>query len=147
MIIAFILAATVVAAPPVAETDAIFAAAGAQRRGKDWILCPQDRAATARIDLYRDLNGDGRTDVIVVADSAACYGAAGRGFALVSRQPNGRWRRMIAGPGMAEVLDTKGVGGWPDITISGPGSCFPVMRWNGRAYGQTRRAYLGKPCR
>lgn len=31
--------------------------------------------------------------------------------------------------GIAEFLPTKGVGGRPDISIGGPGLCFPVQRW------------------
>jgi hypothetical protein len=39
------------------------------------------------------------------------------------------------------------VGGWPDISVGGPGFCFPVMRWNGRAYVRRRMEYDGKPCK
>jgi hypothetical protein len=44
-------------------------------------------------------------------------------------------------------LATRGKDGWPDLEVGGPGFCFPVQRWNGRAYAQHRMEYEGKPCR
>lgn len=142
-----LLAATTVAAPSDAETAAIFTAAGAKRRGNGWTMCPEDPRAKTRIDLYRDLNGDGRTDVIVVEDSVRCYGQSETSFVLVSKQANGQWRKMFESTGIAEVLDTRGADKWPDISIGGPGFCFPVVRWNGREYVNQRKQYMGKPCR
>lgn len=147
MIGSLFLLAAMTAAPSAAETAAIFTAAGARPRGKDWSLCGEDPRAKARIDLYRDLNGDGLIDVIVVEDSLRCYGQSETSFVLVSKQPNGKFRQMFASEGVAEVLDTRGVGKWPDISIGGPGFCFPVVRWNGREYANQRKQYMGKPCR
>jgi hypothetical protein len=148
MTLALFVAATMMAAPTTAETDAMFAAAGAMRRGKSWAMCREDPRATTRIDLIRDLNGDSRTDVIVVEDSTQCYGATGSAFVLLAGQPGGKWKKMFGSVGVAEVLDQhRGVGNWPDISIGGPGFCFPVVRWTGRAYVTHRREYLGKPCR
>jgi hypothetical protein len=148
MIAAVLLAATTMVAPSNAETDAMFAAAGGVRRGKAWTMCREDQRATLRIDLYRDLNKDGRIDVIVVEDSARCYGGAETSFVLLTGQPGGKWKKMLGSVGIAEVLDQhRGVGNWPDISVGGPGFCFPVLRWNGRAYANHRREYLGKPCR
>ena len=48
---------------------------------------------------------------------------------------------------MPDFLATKGVGGWPDIEMGGPGFCFPVWRWNGKAYALNRFEYEGKPCK
>jgi hypothetical protein len=148
MIPTLLLAATMMVAPTTAETDAMFAAAGGVRRGKDWALCRDDPKAKLRIDLHRDVNGDGIKDVIVVEDSVRCYGAAGTSFVLLAGQPKGKWRKMLGSIGMAEVLDQRrGANNWPDISVGGPGFCFPVLRWNGRAYVNHRREYLGKPCR
>ncbi len=143
----FLLAATMMVAPSVAETDAMFAAAGGVRRGTAWTMCRDDPRATMRIDLYRDLNDDGRIDVIIVEDSARCYGGDETSFVLLARQPGGRWKKMLASAGVAQVLDSRGADKWPDISIGGRGSCFPVLRWNGRAYANHRREYQGKPCR
>jgi hypothetical protein len=54
---------------------------------------------------------------------------------------------MNQSQGMAEFLKTKGAEGWPDISVGGPGFCFPVMRWNGKAYVVNRNEYAGKRCR
>lgn len=148
MSFALLIAATMMVAPSATETDAMFAAAGGMRRGKTWTLCREDPRAALRIDLIRDLNGDGRTDVIVVEDSARCSGNAGSSFVLLAGQPGGKWKKMLGSSGVAEVLDQRrGADNWPDISVGGPGFCFPVMRWNGRAYVNHRREYLGKPCR
>ncbi len=148
MSLTLLIAASMMAAPTTAETDAMFAAAGGVRRGKTWTMCREDSRATMRIDLMRDLNGDGRKEVIVVEDSARCYGVAGTSFVLLASLPNGKWSKMLGSVGVAEVLDQRrGVANWPDISVGGPGFCFPVLRWNGRAYVNHRREYLGKPCR
>jgi hypothetical protein len=46
-----------------------------------------------------------------------------------------------------EFLKVKGVGGWPDLSLGGPGFCFPVLRWNGKAYVHHRFEYERKTCR
>ena len=48
---------------------------------------------------------------------------------------------------MPDFLKTKGAAGWPDISLGGPGFCFPVVRWNGKAYVNQRLEYEGKPCK
>jgi hypothetical protein len=147
MFIAILIAATMMVAPTAAETDAMFAAAQGVRRGKTWTLCAKDPRALMRIDLLRDLNGDGRKDVIVVEDSTICYGAEGAAFVLLASAPGGRWTKLLGATGVAEVQDARGAGNWPDLLISGRGACFPVLRWNGRAYLNHRREHFGKPCR
>ena len=49
--------------------------------------------------------------------------------------------------GHSEFLKTKGIDGWPDVSIGGPGFCFPVARWNGREYKFQRWEYDGKACK
>jgi len=34
----------------------------------------------------------------------------------------------------------------PDMSIGGPGFCFLVVRWNGKAYVKNRFEYEGKRC-
>lgn len=137
-----------VPAMPAAERAAIFKAGGAVLRGGKWLGCvegPSPEPAT--IDLYKDLNGDGRPEAVVTSYGTYCYGMTGQGYALLSKQPNGGWRLMDGGQGIPEFLKTKGVGGWPDISVGGPGFCFPVVRWNGKEYAINRHQYEGKPCR
>lgn len=138
------------AAPKVgaAETAAIFKAAGAVQRGGKWLLCAEQPDSTgASIDAYRDLNGDGRPEALLGEDGTFCYGFAGHGYQLLSKQANGSWKVMDSNSGFANFLKTKSKDGWPDIEVGGPGFCFPVLRWNGKAYALNRHEYEGKACK
>ena len=143
-LIALAASAATLTAP---ETAAIFRSAGAVRRGARWMICKEDLDATARIDRIDDLNGDGRPEVLVSEDGTYCHGASGTGFVLLSLQANGKWKSLLATDGIPEFLKTRGVGGWPDVSIGGPGFCFPVLRWNGKAYVNNRLEYEGRRCR
>src|ERR1700741_4519794 len=127
---ALILAPTATAAQtpapniPAAERAAIYKAAGAVQRGRQWLLCGDDpNPQPSTIDRYADVNGDGRPEAIVTGGGTFCYGMAGTGFQLVSKQPNGSWKLVTGEIGIPEFLKTKGVGGWPDLMIGGPGFC------------------------
>lgn len=132
-----------------ADEAAAFKAAGFKLKGKQWRACVEDPAPDTRgeISEVRDLNGDGRPEAFITEGGSFCYGNQVGGYWLVSKQGDGRWTLITRGTGIPDVLATKGVGGWPDIEIGGPGFCFPVVRWNGRAYVEQRRQYEGKPCR
>ena len=99
------------------------------------------------IEQLGDLNGDGRREVLITEGSSYCYGMTGTAFWLLSPTAKGGWQLMLSDTGVADVLASRGAGNWPDIAIGGPGFCFPVMRWNGRAYVQVRFEYAGKRCR
>lgn len=140
------------AATPAPSGDAaIFRAAGFTRRGTQWRSdCDDPGTATyspGTIESRADLNGDGRPEAVITEGGTYCYGNTGTAFWLVSQQPNGSWKLVVNSIGIPEFLKSKGVGGWPDISIGGPGFCFPVVRWNGTAYVPNRREYGGKPCR
>lgn len=130
---------------------AIFRAAGLIRRGNQWRSDCDDPGTLSygpgAIDSRRDLNGDGRPEAVVIEQSTYCYGNTGTGFWLVSQQADGSWRLITNNTGVPEFLKTTGVGGWPDILVGGPGFCFPVQRWNGKAYMLHHREYQGKPCK
>lgn len=136
-----------------ADKVAVFKAAGAVLRQGRWVVCdpPADAGApeseAAVIETVRDLNGDGRPEAVVTDGGSFCYGMAGVGFQLLSKQPDGGWRVIADDTGIPEFLKTRGKGGWPDISIGGPGFCFPVQRWNGKAYVLNRFEYEGKRCR
>lgn len=143
--LALMLAAS--AGPTAAEQVAIYKAAGATRRGATWVMCADEpRPDPLKVELYRDLNGDGRPEAIVSEGGSFCYGATGAGYAVLSKQANGSWRMLDEGAGVVEPLKTKGAGGYPDLSIGGPGFCFPVLRWNGSEYANQRFEYQGKPC-
>lgn len=148
-------AAEVAAPPPSADSardTAIFRAAGFKQTRRGWesgcddpsLGVPYDPGA---IDQVKDLNGDGRPEAIVTEGGGFCYGNTGMAFWLVSQQANGTWTLIYNSIGIPEFLATRGVGGWPDISVGGPGFCFAVVRWNGRAYVRHRMEYDGKPCK
>lgn len=142
-------AATQRAAP---STDAaIFLAAGFKRRGNTWRSdCDDPGTATytpGAIESRSDINGDGRPDAIVTEGGTYCYGNTGTAFWIVSQQSDGRWTLVTRQTGIAEFLKTRGLNGWPDLLVGGPGFCFPVLRWNGSAYMPNRKEYQGKPCK
>ena len=145
-----LLAAAAVPSP--AEQATIFRAAGFVRRAGAWKSgncdgMESESYEAGRIDTYRDLNGDGRPEAVVHEGSAICYGQAETHFWLMSKQANGSWKLMMSETAMPEFLKVKGVGGWPDMVLGGPGFCFPVMKWNGREYRFNRNEYEGKRCR
>lgn len=131
---------------------AIFRAAGfTQKRGQWESGCNDPTAGSyyepGKIEQMRDLNGDGRPEALITEGGTYCYGNTGAGFWLLSQQADGSWKLLTQQVGIAELLKTKGAGGFPDISVGGPGFCFPVLRWNGRAYANHRLEYEGKPCR
>jgi len=134
-----------------AEQAAIFTAAGFSRRAGKWRTDCHDHSSSGHdpgaIETYKDLNGDGRPEAVVTEGGSFCYGSTETGFYMLSKQANGRWAKIFQSQGMAEFLPTRGVGRMPDISIGGPGFCFPVVRWNGKTYVQNRYQYEGKACR
>jgi hypothetical protein len=140
------------AAPPTPAADrAIYRAAGfAWSKGAWRSDCGDPGTETysgGMIERIGDLNGDGLPEVLVIEGGTYCFGMAGTGFWLMSGQPGGKWKLMLQATGIAEVLKARGVAKWPDISIGGPGFCFPVRRWNGKAYVLHRFEYVGKRCR
>jgi hypothetical protein len=86
------------------------------------------------IEEARDVNGDGRLEAVIIEGSLACYGMAGVGFSIVSKQADGSWKSILANNGRVHFLKTKGADGWPDAQIVGPGFCHGVWRWGGNEY-------------
>ena len=138
------------APPPAAEQAAIFKAVHFTRHGSQWRSgeCepPEASYTPGTIETYKDLNGDGRPEAVVTEGGGMCYGMTGQGFWLLTKDPNGTWRVLASETAVPEFLATKGVGGYPDILLGGPGFCFPVQRWNGRTYALQRYEYDGKRC-
>ncbi|TCM22283.1 hypothetical protein EDF56_101970 [Novosphingobium sp. PhB165] len=94
----------------------------------------------------KDINGDGHPEALITAESTECFGMAGAGFQLLRQTPAG-WQLMANETGIATFQTTRGVDGYPDIEISGPGFCFPIARWSGSEYKTIRFAYEGKTCK
>ena len=149
-----VLALPALGAPPAlssADQVAAFKAAGFSQRGGHWRSGCDDPGTPSytpgQIAQVRDLNGDGRPEAVITEGGTYCYGMSGSGFSLVSQQADGSWRLMTSAIGLPGFLPARGAGGWPDIQVGGPGFCFPVMRWNGKAYALHRHEYEGQRCK
>lgn len=103
-----------------------------------WLAAPGEVIASERATRL--------PEVVIIEGSAYCYGNTGQGYSLLSQQADASWKLMDSGMGMLQVLGTTGRDGWPDLSIGGPGFCFPVLPWNGRAYAQQRWEYEGQAC-
>ena len=147
----FLFAAFLAIAATPSEQTAIFTAAGFKKSRDAWRTdCDQPDTGSyepGALETYRDLNGDGRPEAVVTEGGTICYGNTGTGFRLLSKQASGRWTVLHESQGIAEFLPTRGVGKMPDISVGGPGFCFLVIRWNGKAYVKNRFEYEGKACR
>ena len=140
-------AKTAMSTLPAADEAAAFKTAGFTRRGGKWRSDCEDPDSSGIIESVADLNGDGLPDVVITEGGSFCYGNTGQRFWLVSKLANGGWRLMTSSPGIPEFLKTKGVDGWPDVLVGGPGFCFPAERWNGKEYKLHRWEYDGKVCK
>lgn len=79
-----------------------------------------------------DLNGDGRLEVLT-QEFGSCFGRAGVQMNLYIESAKGRWKSQFGFPGTPRVLKTRNRG-FPDIEVQGPGTCFPVWRYDGQQY-------------
>ncbi|MBC2664960.1 hypothetical protein H7F51_05490 [Novosphingobium flavum] len=134
---------------PVEQAAAFRGAGFLMVRGK-WQACGDPGTESympGTIEAVRDLNGDGLPEAVIIEGSGFCFGAAGTGYWLMSQRPDQTWKVMSRGQGIVQVLPTRGAAKWPDIEIGGPGFCFQVLRWNGRAYVHNRYQYEGRACR
>ncbi|MCB4863018.1 hypothetical protein K7W03_25895 [Sphingobium sp. PNB] len=132
-----------------ADSAAAFRAGGFKLQGGQWRACGDPGTSSyspGTIETVRDLNGDGRPEAVITGGGTYCFGMTGTGYTIVSKEAGGAWKLITASQGIPNFLATKGVGGWPDIEVGGPGFCFSVERWNGREYVLNRHQYEGKPC-
>jgi len=131
------------------DETAAFQAAGFTRHGEEWRACddPGTRSYTpGAIQDVRDLNGDGMPEAVITESGTYCYGHTGTAFSVVSKRADGSWTLVLTSVGIPVFLPERGVDGWPDIEVGGPGFCFPVLRWNGLEYRVDRYQYAGVPC-
>lgn len=80
-----------------------------------------------------DLNGDSQLEVFTRHYGTCMGGGAGVSMNLYIKSKSGKWAEQFGVPGDYKILKTKNKG-FPDIQITGPGTCFPVWRWNGQMY-------------
>ena len=124
--------------PPLSDPEraAAFRAAGYKPRGRDWVRCVEEGTGqhpTGQMQLV-DIDGDGRSEAWITEDSSFCYGATGTAITVVTRGPDGRWRKVLDEVGVAGLVKGRRRG-WPDIEVGGPGlGPVPVYRFNGVCY-------------
>ena len=120
-----------------ADARAIYKAVGlTEREGKLFNACGE--IVKPELEAV-DLNSDGRTEVFVTIPGSCQGGSAGTELSLLIKGSKGRWNVNLGFPaGGYKLLTTRHMG-FPDIEIGGPGSCFPVWRWNGQQYSIYKR--------
>ena len=80
-----------------------------------------------------DLNGDGQLEVFTKEYGSCIGGRTGVHMNLYIKTKAGLWKAQFGFPGMYKILTTQSKG-YPDIEIGGPGTCFPIWRWDGQKY-------------
>ncbi len=141
----FIAALGLAAHPPVAAqtgsaADAKVVAEATQGALKSTKGKYFDKSFNASVDYEAqviDLNGDGQPEVFT-KHHGAMFGGAGVSMDLLIKGKNGKWASQFGFPGEYNILKTKNKG-YPDIEIQGPGTCFPIWRWNGSVYDLHKR--------
>lgn len=84
---------------------------------------------------FIDLNGDGRAEAHVADVDPKCYGKPGAYFAILTQQPDGSWRRLIAEDGIVG-FDKARTAGWNNLVLEARDSACPgVRRFGGTDYG------------
>ena len=100
-------------------------------KGFEDTVCGQP--AGAEVEL-RDMNGDGQDEVLVIYGNTCLSGMAGASVVLFIKDAAGKYRSNLGFPGVTADPKAEKSKGYPDLLIGGPGFCFPVWRWNGKAY-------------
>lgn len=89
--------------------------------------------AGARVE-FRDMNSDGRQEVLVIFGNDCTSGMAGSSALLLVRDAGGKLQPNLGFPAAsADPMPDSNLG-YPDLLIGGPGFCFPVWRWDGKEY-------------
>lgn len=122
-----------------ADRTAALRATGFRPKGQKWVDESGECEAFIEPEGVRDLNGDGRPEIVVTGSGGFCYSNTGQGYWLMQKTPAGTWRVVDQNQGIPTFLSTRGVGGWQDIQVGGPGFCFPIMRYDGKAYVPNRK--------
>lgn len=130
-----------------ADRTAALRLTGFRPRGGKWVDESGDCEVSIDAEGVRDLNGDGKPEIVVTGSGGYCYGNTGQGYFLTQKTPAGTWRLVDQRHGIPTFLTTRGVGGWVDIEVGGPGFCFPIVRNNGQNYVRHRmKAYQPGAC-
>jgi hypothetical protein len=84
---------------------------------------------------FIDLDGDGKAEAHLADVDPRCYGKPGAFFAILAREADGSWKRVIAEDGIVG-FDRSRTGGWNDLTLDADNSACPgLRRFTGTDYG------------
>jgi hypothetical protein len=142
----YLLAATIVSLASVntvlaadqAGLEAIQAATGGKMKATKGKAMDQDCGEEVEYEAEAvDLNGDGQLEVMT-QEFGSCFGRAGSQMNLYIKDKGGKWQPQFGFPGSPKILEAKSHG-FPDIEVLGPGTCFPVWRYNGKQYDIAKR--------
>ena len=122
-----------------AEQSQVFAALdlAVAGDGKSFVDKVCGQPAGAEVEL-RDMNGDAQDEVLVIYGNTCVSGAAGSSVVLFIKDAAGKYQTNLGFPGASADPKAEKSKGYPDLVIGGPGFCFPVWRWNGKAYDYLR---------
>ena len=101
--------------------------------GKSFVDTVCEQPAGAQVE-FRDMNGDGKDEVLVLYGNSCTAGMTGSSVALFIQDAAGKYQKNLGFPGASADPKPEKSQGYPDLLIGGPGFCFPVWRWNGKAY-------------
>lgn len=94
-------------------------------------VCGRPAGATVE---FRDMNSDGRQEVLVIFGNDCTSGMAGSSAVLLIRDAGGKLQPNLGFPAASADPMKESNLGYPDLLIGGPGFCFPVWQWNGKEY-------------
>lgn len=101
--------------------------------GKGFIdrVCGQPARATIE---FRDMNSDGRKEVLVIFGNTCTSGHTGSSALLFIRDASGMLRPHFGFSAASLDPLPESNQGYPDLLVGGPGFCFAVWRWDGATY-------------
>jgi hypothetical protein len=107
--------------------------------GPEGLVDSECKQASYPSVTLRDLNQDGRTEVIVIEGNSCAYGMMGKLTHILASDSQGRWRTVISADGDEVHVRPAKPGAWPEIMPAVRGFCYPI--WG---YAEAQRKYVLK---
>ena len=97
------------------------------------------KQASDPVITIRDMNRDGRTEVIVVEGNGCVYGMMGKAVHILASDGQGHWRAVMTVNGDSFHERPAQPGMWPDILPAVVGFCYPIY-----GYADAQQKYVLK---